>query len=54
MFASANLEHPRAIAAERGLEVRPFARNTLCALAQPDLQVAGDTLHEQSDRGPWH
>ena len=32
VFASANLEHPQAIAKERGLEVRAFARNTLCAL----------------------
>ena len=47
VFASANLEHPQAIADKRGLEVRPFARNTLCALAQPDLHVSGDNLLER-------
>jgi ABC-type molybdate transport system substrate-binding protein len=44
VFASANLEHPRALAEERGLEVHAFARNTLCALAQPDIEVTSDTL----------
>ena len=44
VFASANLEHPQAIAAERGGEVRAFARNTLCALAQPSLKVGSETL----------
>jgi molybdate transport system substrate-binding protein len=44
VFASANLEHPQAIAAERGGAVRPFARNTLCALAQPDLEIGSGTL----------
>jgi molybdate transport system substrate-binding protein len=44
VFASANLEHPRAIAAERGGVVQPFARNTLCALAQEDLEVSRDNL----------
>jgi ABC-type molybdate transport system substrate-binding protein len=44
VFASANLEHPRAIAEERGLEVRAFARNTLCALAQPALEVTSANL----------
>lgn len=44
VFASANLEHPQAIAAERGGEVRAFARNTLCALAQPGLEVTSETL----------
>jgi molybdate transport system substrate-binding protein len=47
VFASANLEHPQAIAKERGLEVRAFARNTLCALAQPGIQVTGGTLLER-------
>jgi molybdate transport system substrate-binding protein len=46
VFASANLEHPQAIAAERGGEVRAFARNTLCALAQPGLAVESETLLE--------
>ncbi|MBS3651710.1 molybdate ABC transporter substrate-binding protein [Pseudaminobacter sp. 19-2017] len=47
VFASANLEHPQAIADKRGLEVRPFARNTLCALVQPDIPVSGDNLLER-------
>lgn len=46
VFASANLEHPQAIAAARGGEVQAFARNTLCALAQPGLQVESETLLE--------
>ncbi len=46
VFASANLEHPQAIAAVRGGEVRAFARNTLCALAQPGLDVGSETLLE--------
>lgn len=46
VFASANLEHPQAIAAERGGEVQAFARNTLCALAQPDIAVESETLLE--------
>ena len=44
IFASANLAHPQAIAQERGLQIRPFARNTLCALAQPKLEVSSQTL----------
>lgn len=46
VFASANLDHPQAIAAQRGGEVHAFARNTLCALAQPGLAVEGETLLE--------
>jgi molybdate transport system substrate-binding protein len=46
VFASANLEHPQAIAAQRGGEVHAFARNTLCALAQPGLEVESETLLE--------
>lgn len=46
VFASANLEHPQAIAAKRGGEVHAFARNTLCALAQPNLNVESETLLE--------
>lgn len=44
VFASANLAHPQAIAAQRGGEVQAFARNTLCALAQPSLEVGSETL----------
>jgi molybdenum ABC transporter molybdate-binding protein len=44
IFASANLEHPQAIAARRGGEVHAFARNTLCAVAQPGLAVESETL----------
>jgi molybdenum ABC transporter molybdate-binding protein len=47
VFASANLEHPQAIATQRGLEVRPFTRNSLCTLAQPDMQVTSDNLLER-------
>ena len=40
VFASANMTHPRALM-EKGLggPVALFARNRLCALAQPDLEV---------------
>lgn len=44
VFASANLAHPRAIAEERGGEVRAFARNTLCAIVQGNLEVSSETL----------
>ncbi|WP_119681556.1 molybdate ABC transporter substrate-binding protein [Indioceanicola profundi] len=42
VFASANMEHPQALHAA-GLTgpVRPFARNTLCALVGPDLADIG-------------
>ncbi|UEM19134.1 molybdate ABC transporter substrate-binding protein [Skermanella mucosa] len=45
LFASANLEHPQALA-DAGLAapVRPFARNELCALAQPHVAATPDTL----------
>ncbi|WP_022729315.1 molybdate ABC transporter substrate-binding protein [Fodinicurvata sediminis] len=46
VFASANMKHPQAIAAERGGEVVAFARNRLCAIAQPDLEVTSDSLLE--------
>ena len=44
VFASANMEHPQALAAEkRSGPVVLFARNRLCALARPGLEVdAGD------------
>lgn len=45
VFASANMEHPRALAEQgRGGPVRLFARNTLCAIAQPDVNVTRETL----------
>lgn len=45
VFASANMEHPRALsAAGRAMPVQAFARNQLCALARPPLAVTTDTL----------
>jgi ABC-type molybdate transport system substrate-binding protein len=45
VFASANLEHPAALA-ERGWSgaVIPFARNQLCALAGPDVPLTTETV----------
>ncbi len=40
IFASANMQHPQALVDEqRGTEVVMFARNQLCALAQPNLPL---------------
>ncbi len=48
VFASANMEHPRALSdAGRSGPVRPFARNQLCAIAQPELDVTPTTLLER-------
>lgn len=45
VFASANMAHPRRLAdAARGGPVALFARNSLCALAAPDVEVTGATL----------
>ncbi|PWC57040.1 molybdate ABC transporter substrate-binding protein [Azospirillum sp. TSH7] len=45
VFASANMEHPRALhAAGLAEPVRAFARNTLCALTKPGLTITPDTL----------
>lgn len=42
VFASANMEHPRALAeAGRGGPAVLFARNRLCALARPGLEATG-------------
>lgn len=41
LFASANMEHPRALG-----PAAPFARNRLCAIARPGLPVTPDTLLE--------
>ena len=45
VFASANMKHPGALAeAGKAGEVRMFARNKLCAIAQPEVSVSTDTL----------
>jgi ABC-type molybdate transport system substrate-binding protein len=45
VFASANMEHPLALAAEkRSGPVALFARNRLCALARPGLELSPATL----------
>ncbi len=48
VFASANMEHPQALAdAGRAAAPRPFARNRLCALVAPDVALSSDTLIER-------
>jgi molybdate transport system substrate-binding protein len=48
VFASANVEHPQALAdAKKSGPVVMFARNRLCALVQPGLDVSSDTLLER-------
>jgi molybdenum ABC transporter molybdate-binding protein len=45
VFASANMEHPQALATEkRSGPVALFARNRLCALVRPGLDVTSATL----------
>jgi ABC-type molybdate transport system substrate-binding protein len=45
LFASANMEHPKALAdAGKAGPVRAFARNTLCALAGAHVKTTPDTL----------
>jgi len=45
VFASANMDHPLRLARDgRGGPVVLFARNRLCALAQPELRVTPDSL----------
>jgi molybdate transport system substrate-binding protein len=45
VFASANMEHPQALAAAgQAGAARPFVRNTLCALAAPSVAVSTETL----------
>ncbi|MGH6945995.1 MAG: molybdate ABC transporter substrate-binding protein [Kiloniellales bacterium] len=47
VFASANMSHPRALSeAGKAGPVTLFARNRLCALAQPELSLASDRLLE--------
>jgi molybdenum ABC transporter molybdate-binding protein len=48
VFASANMEHPRALhAAGKSGPVRRFARNALCALARPGLALDDAMLLER-------
>jgi len=45
VFASANMAHPQKLASDGwGSPVVLFARNQLCALAQPDVEVTTETL----------
>lgn len=45
VFASANMEHPQALAAAaRAAAPQAFARNTLCALGAPGFQATPQTL----------
>lgn len=45
VFASANMEHPQALAAAgKASAVQRFARNALCALVAPAVAVTPDTL----------
>jgi molybdenum ABC transporter molybdate-binding protein len=45
VFASANMEHPQALFEDgTGGPVLRFARNKLCALVKPGLDVSSDTL----------
>nr|VFK58434.1 MAG: molybdenum ABC transporter, molybdate-binding protein [Candidatus Kentron sp. TUN] len=45
VFASANMKHPRMLADQgRGAPVVLFARNKLCAIAQPGIKVSSATL----------
>jgi molybdate transport system substrate-binding protein len=45
VFASANMTHPEALAnAGKADRVQPFARNALCALANPGFDLQGRTL----------
>lgn len=47
VFASANMAHPRALAAGAGRSVVLFARNRLCALAAPGEPATTETLLER-------
>jgi ABC-type molybdate transport system substrate-binding protein len=44
VFASANMQHPAALAEARRLPVVLFSRNRLCGLARPGLTVTTETL----------
>lgn len=48
VFASANMDHPRALAdAGKAQPVQAFARNALCALAAPGFELRGKTLAQR-------
>ena len=48
VFASANMEHPRALAeAGKAQPVQSFARNAMCALAAPGFELRGKTLAQR-------
>jgi ABC-type molybdate transport system substrate-binding protein len=48
VFASANMEHPQALAAAGKAEpVQAFARNALCVLATPGFSLQGKTLPQR-------
>jgi molybdate transport system substrate-binding protein len=48
VFASANMEHPQALAdAGKAQPVQAFARNALCALAAPGFELRGKSLAER-------
>jgi molybdate transport system substrate-binding protein len=48
VFASANMDHPRALAdAGKARPVQAFARNAMCALAAPGFELRGKTLAER-------
>ncbi|MFD1099074.1 molybdate ABC transporter substrate-binding protein [Shewanella litorisediminis] len=48
LFASANMKHPQTLMAKgMGDKVQPFARNQLCALAQPEISLTPATLLER-------
>ncbi|MEC4725612.1 molybdate ABC transporter substrate-binding protein [Shewanella sp. D64] len=45
LYASANMKHPHALKqANKGGSVVMFARNKLCAMAQPELEVTSSSL----------
>jgi molybdate transport system substrate-binding protein len=48
VFASANMEHPQALASTgRAGRVQRFARNAMCALVAPSVELTPDTLVER-------
>lgn len=48
LFASANMKHPQTIVdSGQGEQVHAFARNQLCALAQPGIELTSDNMLEK-------
>lgn len=47
LFASANMAHPEALGRERRMPAVLFARNRLCALVRPGLEVTSANLLER-------